>query len=81
MNNIALLDAPYDYVQTEKEISDVVELLYLDQAPSGTGPTSIIIAREKGNGNLLQLKGLGKNIWSGIDAQKYIDELREEWEK
>jgi len=77
-----LLSASYDYVQTEKVISDVIKLLRLDQTPSGTGPTSIIIAREKsGAANLLRLKGLGKNLWRGIDAQEYINKLREEWEK
>lgn len=28
-----------------------------------------------------RLAGLGKGNWSGIDAQKYIDDFRNEWEK
>jgi hypothetical protein len=30
--------------------------------------------------SLRELRGLGKEIWSGIDAQAYIDEQREEWD-
>lgn len=75
------LGASYCYVQTEDAICDVTSLLKLDRAPSGTGPTSVYIIREQtGAGNLLRLKGLGKHLWKGIDAQQYIDQLRNEWE-
>ena len=29
--------------------------------------------------SILELRGLGKEIWQGVDAQKYVDGLREEW--
>jgi hypothetical protein len=29
--------------------------------------------------SLLELEGLGAEIWQGIDAQQYVDELRAEW--
>ncbi len=29
--------------------------------------------------SILELRGLGKEIWQGVDAQKYVDSLREEW--
>ncbi|MGI8788159.1 MAG: hypothetical protein ACR2HG_10400 [Pyrinomonadaceae bacterium] len=35
---------------------------------------------EKPKRSLLELEGLGKEIWNGIDAQEYVDELRNEWE-
>lgn len=35
---------------------------------------------EKPKRSLLELEGLGKEIWKGIDAQEYINELRSEWE-
>jgi hypothetical protein len=28
-----------------------------------------------------EFRGLGKEIWQGIDTQAYIDELRNEWER
>lgn len=30
--------------------------------------------------SILELAGLGAEIWEGIDAQEYVDELRNEWD-
>lgn len=30
--------------------------------------------------SLLELEGLGKEIWEGIDVEKYIEEERNSWE-
>jgi hypothetical protein len=30
---------------------------------------------------LSELRGLGKEIWEGIDAQVYVDQLRNEWDE
>jgi hypothetical protein len=30
--------------------------------------------------SLLDLEGLGAEIWSGIDAAQYVDDLRREWD-
>jgi hypothetical protein len=30
--------------------------------------------------HLSELRGLGHEIWQGIDAQQYVDELRNEWD-
>ena len=30
---------------------------------------------------LRELRGLGKEIWSGIEAQEYINQERDEWDK
>jgi hypothetical protein len=30
--------------------------------------------------SLLELEGLGAEIWQGIDAQAYVDDLRKEWD-
>ncbi|MEX0978442.1 MAG: hypothetical protein WDZ48_06305 [Pirellulales bacterium] len=29
--------------------------------------------------SILELEGLGKEIWSGIDAQEYVDRERDSW--
>ena len=29
--------------------------------------------------SILELKGLGKDVWRGIDAQAYVDQERESW--
>jgi hypothetical protein len=30
--------------------------------------------------NIMELHGLGKEIWKDIDAQDYVDDLRSEWD-
>ena len=30
--------------------------------------------------SILELQGLGKEIWQGVDAQKYIDQERASWD-
>ena len=30
--------------------------------------------------SLLELEGLGSEIWQGTDAQEYVNELRKEWD-
>ena len=30
--------------------------------------------------SIMELRGLGKEIWGGIDPDKYVRELRTEWE-
>lgn len=34
---------------------------------------------EKSKRSLLELEGLGKEIWKGIDAQEYVEETRKDW--
>ncbi len=36
--------------------------------------------RSKGR-SILELHGLGAEIWRGIDAQEYVTELRDEWDE
>ncbi|MGQ9631034.1 MAG: hypothetical protein ACUVXI_12105 [bacterium] len=31
--------------------------------------------------SLLELEGLGAEIWEGMDAQEYVNELRREWDE
>lgn len=30
--------------------------------------------------SITELRGLGKEIWTGIDAQEYINQQRNEWD-
>ena len=30
--------------------------------------------------SILELEGLGAEIWEGMDAQEYINQLRQEWD-
>ena len=31
--------------------------------------------------SIMELHGLGKEIWAGIDAQEYVNKLRDGWEE
>jgi hypothetical protein len=31
--------------------------------------------------SIMELHGLGAESWQGIDAQQYVNELREEWDR
>jgi len=33
-----------------------------------------------GKRSILELEGLGKEIWEGIDAQEYVDRERSSWD-
>ncbi len=35
---------------------------------------------EKPQRSIMELHGLGREIWEGIDAQEYVDKIRNEWE-
>ena len=37
------------------------------------------VAPGKRKHTLTELRGLGKEIWEGIDAQEYVNQLRDEW--
>ncbi len=30
--------------------------------------------------SILELRGLGKELWNGVDGQAYVDGLRKEWD-
>lgn len=34
----------------------------------------------KSGHSIMELRGLGKEIWQGVDAQAYVDQLRDEWD-
>ena len=50
----------------------LVELISHDLAEAEKG--------ESGKRSILELHGLGAEIWNGIDAQEYVDKVRDEWE-
>jgi hypothetical protein len=34
----------------------------------------------EGRRSILELEGLGKELWEGVDVQKYLDEERASWD-
>ncbi len=74
------LNAPYAYVSSEKIVSDAVRLLIVGRE-SGlpTAVTETTTGTRLAFGGLMRLEGLGKELWSGVDPQRYIRDLRDEW--
>jgi hypothetical protein len=78
-------------MQAEDEMASTVEELY-EQYVKPLRPEERLllvemiahdIAAGAGPGqkkrSLLELEGVGAEIWKGIDAQEYVNELRSEW--
>jgi hypothetical protein len=42
--------------------------------------SAITESAEKPKHSLMDLHGLGAEIWQGVDAQAYVNRLREEWD-
>jgi predicted DNA-binding antitoxin AbrB/MazE fold protein len=53
----------------------------LDPLPALEEGYEITLTLEEGPiYNLLDLAGLGQEIWIGIDAQDYVKQLRDDWD-
>lgn len=64
------------YQQYIKPLPDKEKLRLIAKVSNDLAETET----EKPKRSLLELEGLGKEIWEGIDAQEYVNELRNEWE-
>lgn len=64
------------YQEHIKPLPDKEKLRLIAKVSSVLAETEI----ERPKRSLLELEGLGKEIWEGIDAQEYVNELRNEWD-
>lgn len=37
--------------------------------------------KEEPRHSIMELRGLGKDLWGGVDAQEYVNRLRSEWDE
>lgn len=76
MSAIKATDIYYDHVRAlpAAERLKLVALIATDLigAPETSAP------RRR---SILELQGLGKELWAGIDAQEYVNQLRSEWDE
>jgi len=59
-----------------------VEKLNQAEQPRFLGQIAVLIrskASVKTRRSILELQGMGENIWKNIDAQKYVDKKRASW--
>lgn len=64
------------YQQYIKPLPDKDKLRLIAKVSNDLAETEI----EKPKRSLLEFEGLGKEVWEGIDAQEYVNELRNEWD-
>ena len=76
--------------QVQQLAPDAVHALVLNEVRQLTSDEQLVLIQEllamyqqsirpKPRHNITELRGLGKEIWEGIDAQKYVDEERDSW--
>jgi len=79
MNAQSNLQETYSNVVLVELVKRVEELL---RDGSSTHIYSIVLGGSQTQvPSLLDLRGLGKEIWGKEDAQRYVDKLRDEWGK
>ena len=66
-----------DYVQGVRNLNPQ-ELVNLLEVISGTLKT--IMTPDHAKHSIMELEGLGAEIWEGIDAQEYVRKERESWD-
>ena len=67
------------YEQRIKSLPTVDRLRSVELIAQGLAST---VGRETSQSrSSLALEGLGKEIWQGIDAQDYVNEIRKEWDQ
>lgn len=59
-----------------KELSPNEQLILIEKIAQRLRRTEI-----KSTRHWREFRGLGKEIWKGIDTEKYIEDLRKEWER
>ncbi len=69
----------FSNVVSERVVGDVIDLLEPGQKAGETTSVVLYWHPTKEGRSLLDLDGLGQEIWEGIDPKHYIDELRNEW--
>jgi len=74
------LNAPYQYVVVEQAVSDVARLLVTHAEDELVVSDWYRRVRPGPRRSILELEGLGAEIWAGVDAKQYVDELRDEWD-
>ncbi len=68
------------YLQHIKQLNPAERLsltALIIQDLAATMPKATEARRER---SLLELEGLGAELWEGVDAQEYVSELRKEWD-
>ena len=63
-------------VTVKERLVQLIEEMTVAEQAAVLEVVRVMIANRSQKHSISELKGLGKEIWDGIDAQEYIDELR-----
>jgi DNA-binding HxlR family transcriptional regulator len=66
-----------------REVRSQVDKLTLEEQLQLLEDLRIIVRRDsknKSQRSIMKLEGMGKDIWQGIDAQKYVERERISWD-
>ncbi|HPD17050.1 MAG TPA: hypothetical protein PLE19_19070 [Planctomycetota bacterium] len=63
------------------ELLNCVERLESEEQLRLLGDIAAMLRRRNGDrpASILELRGLGKEVWDGVDAQEYVDRERASW--
>ncbi len=67
------------YEQHIKPLPIAEQLRLVELIARETAKSSEAVASSKHD--IMELHGLGAEIWEGIDAQEYVNQLRREWDR
>jgi len=73
-----MTDDAYDKVLTQVQLLTVDEQLLLLEELARIVRGRVSIEHKH---SLSELEGLGKEVWEGIDVEKYIEEERNSWDR
>jgi hypothetical protein len=63
------------------EILGLARQLSLQEQAKLVGELAQLAGRKNGGKHsILELEGLGKEVWEGIDPDKYVEEERDSWD-
>lgn len=66
-----------EFLTVSEELEQLVAELNLEEKIVVVELLRVLISNRVGKKrSIMELRGLGKEIWEGIDAQEYVDELR-----
>lgn len=67
----------------EEVLDQARELSLVDQARLVEALSKLVRARIQAwpKHSIMELEGMGKELWRGIDVEKYIEEERNSWER
>ncbi len=63
-------------IPTKERLAQSIEKMTPDEQAAVLEVVRLMIRNRSKEHSIMELEGLGKEIWQGIDAQEYVDELR-----